>query len=238
MKTLLIAAHPGHELRIFHWLELSRPIVSILTDGSGGDKTSRLHYSEATLSAAGALPGPVFGRLPDQSWYRSILATDPIPFIETVETIAASATGEACTIVSDAVDGYNPVHDLASAVGRAVARRLEASGIETRRMVSPAVPGVRGEIALQLDLDEAATRRKLAAAQNYLPLAEEATRILAEDPRSLGREVLLEDAFDWPADFQPHWEQIGRERVRSGRYPTSITYSDHVRPIALALLDL
>lgn len=238
VKALLIVAHPGHELRIFHWLELARPIVSILTDGSGGDKASRTGYSEATLAAAGAVPGPVFGTMPDQAWYRAILERDVALFRQVVEAIVAPAAGEAaCTVVSDAADGYNPVHDLTSAVGRAVAVRLEAAGVKVRRMASAAVPGVKGDVAERLDLDEVACARKLAAVRAYQPLAEEARRILAADPASLAHETFVEDDFDWPEDFRPQWETFGADRVDAGRYRTLITYRDHVRPIARALLD-
>ena len=34
-KAALIVAHPGHELRVHHWMELARPLVLVLTDGSG-----------------------------------------------------------------------------------------------------------------------------------------------------------------------------------------------------------
>ena len=33
-RTALFVAHPGHELRIYGWLERARPQVHVLTDGS------------------------------------------------------------------------------------------------------------------------------------------------------------------------------------------------------------
>src|SRR5207253_5484219 len=32
-RAALVIAHPGHELRVYHWLRLARPSVFILTDG-------------------------------------------------------------------------------------------------------------------------------------------------------------------------------------------------------------
>lgn len=238
MQNILILAHPGHELRIFHWLERNQPVVSILTDGSGGDKDSRVAYSAASLATAGATPGPVFGPMSDQAWYQAILDGDPSPFCNVVDRIAASAAGAPeVSVVADAVDGYNPVHDLASAVGTAVARKLAAAGAAVARLASAAVPGVTGKVAQELLLDVAARQRKIAAVKAYLPLAEEAQRVLHDDPASLGREVLFEDEFDWPEDFRPHWEEFGKGRVDSGRYATRITYRDHVRPLALKILE-
>jgi hypothetical protein len=52
----LVVAHPGHELRVHHWLELTRPFVIVLTDGSGHSGQSRLASTTRVLAAAGARP--------------------------------------------------------------------------------------------------------------------------------------------------------------------------------------
>ncbi|CAN7202316.1 hypothetical protein LJR219_000551 [Phenylobacterium sp. LjRoot219] len=42
-RTALAVAHPGHELRLAKWVELTRPTVFILTSGSrSGDDRSRV----------------------------------------------------------------------------------------------------------------------------------------------------------------------------------------------------
>lgn len=238
MKTILILAHPGHELRIFHWMEKTQPIVCILTDGSGGNQVSRTAYSREAISAAGGEYGPVFGTRPDKAWYDAILAGDAAPFCKVVEEAVALGRGETTvTVIGDAVDGYNPVHDLTAAIGRAVARRLAAIGTDVTYLVSAAVPGVAGREARALVLDPAARERKAAAIQAYSPLVEEARRIYEESPESFAREVLLQQDFDWPDDFQPHWEKFARERVVSGRYSNPITYRDHVLPVARAIIE-
>ena len=81
MKTILILAHPGHELRIFHWMEQVRPVVCVLTDGSGGNQSSRTAYSIETVAAARAFLGPVFGQMPDRDWYDAILAVNVEPIL-------------------------------------------------------------------------------------------------------------------------------------------------------------
>ncbi|QOF70478.1 hypothetical protein IG197_22125 [Aminobacter sp. SR38] len=239
MTAILILAHPGHELRIFHWMEQARPIVHILTDGSGGNQSSRTDHSRETLLAAGATTGSVFGQMPDKEWYAAILAGNAAPFIEASKAMLDSvAVAAAVTVVADAVDGYNPVHDLTGAIGAAVAARLRAAGAAVTHLVSAAVPGVAGARHLELPLDAAARERKMAAVHAYAPLAEEARRIAEEAPEAFGREVLMRQDFDWPDDFEPHWEKFAKERVASGRYSNPITYRDHVRPIAQAILGL
>lgn len=237
-STILILAHPGHELRIFHWMERTRPIVCILTDGSGGNQSSRTAFSKETLAAAGAAAGPVFGSTPDKDWYSAILAGDAAPFRKVADEAFKAVEGNlAVTVVADAVDGYNPVHDLTSAIGSAVAERLSASGVAVTHLVSAAVPGVFGSNYLELSLDPAAWERKSAAVRSYAPLAEEARRIFEEAPESFGHEVLMQQDFDWPADFEPHWEKVAKERVAVGRYVDPISYRNHVLPIARAILD-
>ncbi|ODT07698.1 MAG: hypothetical protein ABS58_05955 [Mesorhizobium sp. SCN 65-20] len=238
MKTILILAHPGHELRIFHWMELSGAVVCLLTDGSGGSAASRTDYSRRAVAAAGAEVGPVFGPMSDKAWYEAILAQDSEPFRRVVDAVVAAARGaSSVTVIADAVDGYNPVHDLTSAVGAAVAARLRASHRKVISLVSAAVPGVAGRARREILLDTPARERKAAAIHAYAPLAEEARRIFDEAPESFGKETLLEQDFGWPDDFEPHWEKFARERVATGRYLTPITYRDHVLPMARAILD-
>jgi hypothetical protein len=238
MKTILILAHPGHELRIFHWMEQVRPVVCVLTDGSGGNQSSRTAYSIETVAAAGAELGPVFGQMPDRDWYDAILAVDAAPFQSVANAVLdAVQDAPAVTVVADAVDGYNPLHDLTSAIGRAVASRLAGAGSAVSHLVSAAVPGVAGVNATEVSLDAEARQRKLAALRVYVPLAEEAQRILEDAPGAFGSEVLMEQDFDWPQEFEPQWEKFARERVAAGRYSHLITYRDHVLPIARSILN-
>ncbi|HWT08976.1 MAG TPA: hypothetical protein VN329_07410, partial [Roseomonas sp.] len=79
-RPLLIVAHPGHELRLFAWMERERPLLCILTDGSGSIAPARTQYSDALARGCGALRGPVFGAMSDRDWYAAILSGDAAPF--------------------------------------------------------------------------------------------------------------------------------------------------------------
>src|SRR4029077_10013160 len=72
-RTALVVAHPGHELRIHHWLELTRPVTFILTDGSGHTDCSRLHASTTSLARTGATRGSIYGAMSDRQLYAAIL---------------------------------------------------------------------------------------------------------------------------------------------------------------------
>src|SRR5215472_7452132 len=72
-KALLIVSHPGHELRVHHWLETSKPIVLVLTDGSGSVNGSRLASTTAVLVNAGARAGTIYGRFSDRELYAALV---------------------------------------------------------------------------------------------------------------------------------------------------------------------
>jgi len=66
-KAALVIAHPGHELRVFRWLELTQPQVSVFTDGAGRSGESRLPSTTKLLEQVRAEPGTFYGCLSDRS---------------------------------------------------------------------------------------------------------------------------------------------------------------------------
>jgi hypothetical protein len=218
-------------------MEREQPFVFILSDGSGGAQNSRLDYSVAAIGSAGATLIEGSGRRSDREWYAAILAGDIAAFTQTADAIAAAALPrQAPLVVSDAADGYNPLHDLCQAIAGAVVARIARDSKAPKFLVSPATADAMGtrSIAWQLE-DEAARRKRLAISANT-PLAEEVARLLAEAPDALYTEQLLVPTFDWPENWAPEWEAFGRKRVKEGRFAAPITYRDHVLPIAKALL--
>lgn len=235
-RPFLILAHPGHELRLFNWLERHRPLVFVLSDGSGGDSEARTRFTLDMLERTGASAGGIFGPMPDRAWYDALLRRDATPFADAAFAMAAAARRHAPPlIVSDAVDGYNPLHDIAEAIGAAVTRRLRAEGLAPRHLAAPATAGAIGLPADSWTLDEAAASRKRAAADAYPPLAEEVRRVLSAEPDALRTERLLLPGFDWPGSWSPGWEEFGRRRVAEGRFAEAITYAGHVLPVVRSL---
>ena len=52
--SALVVAHPGHELRVFHWMERTRPLYCCLTEGSGGAASSRMRSTDIVLERVGS----------------------------------------------------------------------------------------------------------------------------------------------------------------------------------------
>jgi len=237
-RPLLICAHPGHELLLFHWMERFRPHVFLLTDGSGGKNPPRTKHSETCLQSVGAELINTCGVMPDRFWYEAILRCDARPFMSVVEAAETAAMRQGCAlIVSDAVDGYNPMHDLCEAIGTAVAVRLGRRAVSVEHLVNAVTPGSGAPVYAEFPLDPAALRRKRAAVDAYIPLADEARRLAQAEPRYLAVECLRKPVFNWPEIWSPAWEKIGRERLVAHVYDDLIEYQRHVRPIVKTLLD-
>ena len=242
-RMLLLMAHPGHELMLHHWMERHRPMVFALSDGSGSLGVARAERSRHVIEASGATTGPVFGLLPDADWYRAIVAQDIAPFMGVIEAMTASGTEAPFAVVSDSIEYFNPLHDLCCVVAHIVTKRINAHGGErVQHLDYPIEATSDREPSEQLVLGGPALARKHAAIANYDELKREIERRSAGMNLSdLGRETLhpARCLEMWPKDlgFEPLYEKYGRLRVGSGVYRDVITYSEHVRPLAIQLID-
>ena len=189
IRWCLAVAHPGHELAVHGWLELERPTVFTLTDGSGHLGVGRVHSTTHLLAQVDAAPGAIYGHHTDRDIYAALLAEDTGLFVGLATELAESF--EACGaggVAGEAAEGYNPVHDVWRMTVNAAVERI-------RRSTAPALlnyefplfarqdscPPERRRAAIRIELDEQAWDRKLAAAQSYPELAREAQAALTGD---------------------------------------------------------
>lgn len=245
-ETVLFIGHPGHELRIFHWLECTRPLVAVITDGSGGTSTDRIASTLHVLATVGARPlDSCIGFCTDRRAYEALLARDADFFTEMLRSTEAALSGRriAC-VTSDAIEHFNPTHDLCCLLASKLAdRHRREHGRPVRHLVFPleAAPSAgRGPANVDIRLDDDALARKLECARGYRGLREEVDGALrAFGPEAFRRECL----WDAVGPFEqvdahgtvPYYERVGRERQGAGRYSEVITLAGHVRPVARAL---
>ena len=112
-KPALVVAHPGHELKVFGWLAENAPRVYVLTDGSGANGASRLSSTTRVLGQAGATADEIFGLVSDAEVYRAILGKKAGVFLAIVDQLASSFAEHGIDFVAgDAVEGFNPTHDI------------------------------------------------------------------------------------------------------------------------------
>lgn len=246
-RAALIIAHPGHELRVHRWLELARPLVFVLTDGSGHTGRSRLASTTAVLERTGAKPGPVYGRLTDRSLYRAILGGDVDLFSSLADEISLALDAAGVDyVVGDAVEGFNPGHDVCRLLLNAALLRLDPRGgrpgnfeflLEGPPQECP--PEDRSE-AILLELDDDPLRRKLEAARSYPELAGEVEKAFAvhgwkpfrvECLRPVRYGLEIGDRFPHP----PYYESYGEKQVAAGIYREVIRFREHLAPLAASL---
>jgi hypothetical protein len=246
---VLIVAHPGHELRVYGWMERARPLACVLTDGSGGGGEARIESTTRVLGEIGARPGPVYGRMSDREVYAAILAGEHGLFLRLADELAETlARHGADCVVGDAVEGYNPSHDVCRLVINTAVRMAQPGGatMSSWDFVLVGAPGhcpahLRGA-AVFLELDDAALERKLRAAHGYPELAGEVAAALERYGQAPFRTECLRPSSPaerrgWAGEEPPFYETFGEARVAEGRYPRVLRFREHVLPLADALWE-
>lgn len=247
-KTALFVGHPGHELRVYHWLELNRPVVCCLTDGSGGLEVPRIASTSRLLSHAGATEGVIFSRVSDKALYRMLLDGQAEFFAGLVDELARSWIDAGITrVAGDAAEGVNPTHDICRFLIDATVARIrlltgrEVTNLEFMLMEHPdSCPDHLHEPAIRLHLDHDAVQRKVRAASDYAELKSEVEMALER----FGTAAFATECL-YPANTQtmlalwehepPAYERHGRQRVGVGRYEHVVLYRQHVLPVLQAI---
>lgn len=249
LRFLLFIGHPGHELRVFHWLTIARPRCLILTDGSGPDRDSRLPSTLALLEGVGASVGSLAGRLPDRELYRLIREGNPAPFIAIAEEVAQEILDhDVDAVAGDMIEGFNTGHDITRLMLNAALARIESQSnrnianyeFPLERLLPPD-PLPPQTIVLDLD-DEAFARKSRAARESYPELSSEIDRVTAKYGDGPFRREWLTPAnpdagLEWPASNAPYYEVYGAKQVAAGHYESLITFREHIQPLAHALRD-
>jgi hypothetical protein len=241
-EAQLLVAHPGHELLVHGWIGQSKPIVQVLTDGSGHSAVGRLEMTAEFLRAAGALPGVIFGRLSDREAYAMILECNTTLLLCLVMDLATEIEKQRPKmIVTDAAEGYNPVHDLCRMIAGAA---IQFAAVETKQYEYAVVNSPNSFDAMTsevfvVELDDAAHARKIDRARH------EATRLADIDELLLrhGAEAYRRERFqrvvDWTSiDLEsppPLYERFGEQRVAAHRYSHVIRRAEHLVPLRDAL---
>ncbi len=244
LPPVLVLGHPGHELRIWEWVVENRPLVFILTDGSGAKGEGRIDYSKEILLKAGATLGSWAGVFADRDIYEIILRGQVDPLIPLVRALALELERQPGRIVvADLAEGYNSAHDLCRAmVNTACDLAAENHSAVGRNLAFPLVGNPasawNGRLAhtevIKLDKPalEAkylaaagceALRAELEAAMKVCGLEAFATEYLYDAPSGVLRDAV--------PDEPPYYETYGEKRVAEGSYQNVIRYHEHMLPL-------
>ena len=247
MRTALVVGHPGHELMVHGWLETTRPLVFVFTDGSGRSNQSRLASTTKILNQAGAKRGRIYGRLTDAAAYAAILNHEFDLFVGLARELCEAFAAERIDYVAgDAFEGYNPTHDVCRLVintAVTVARRLRGhcvGNLEFSLVSQPAgchePPHANGICRL---LDDRAFAQKMAAANGYAELSGEVQATLERTSIAALRTECLRPvgpgSGEYPCDQSPFYESYGEKQVAAGHYHRVLRYHEHIAPLAEVL---
>src|SRR5258708_40254149 len=104
----LVIADPGHELWLYRWLETVRPLVFVITDGSGSGR-SRINSTREVLSTCGCTAGSIMAAFTDREIYRILLTGNIDPVLAMTLELADSLIEYGIrSVVADAFELYNP----------------------------------------------------------------------------------------------------------------------------------
>lgn len=247
-RPVLVIAHPGHELRVFAWMEHARPLVCVLTDGSGSEGAARISATTTILAQTSSRAGKVYGRLSDRAIYAAMLQQDTGTFLQLADELAGELLAErADCVVSDAIEGFNPSHDVCRLVTNAalrMARRESGEEIASFDFLlegpPDACPDDRRDTAIWVRLDDGALGRKLSAANAYTELRSEVERTVSRYGTEPFRTECLRpsesaDPYGWDPARVPYYETYGAQRVAAGAYDAVLRFREHMQPIAEAL---
>ncbi len=246
--TLFVFSHPNHELAVFGLLQRLRPRLVYLTDGGG---EQRVAQTREGLARIGLADQATFLNYAEQTFYDALLARD----VRLFEDVAGRVR-EQCHAVQprqvfcDAVEFYNPLHDLSLPIVSAALRETPEAVFEVPLVYQTAAsretyavqrlpPSRRdGQIELALSAEELAGKQH-ARAHGYAMVQQQMGPVLSElTDEHLAREIVVPAPVALPTpgpDCTLRYEWRAQRLLESGAIARAITYADHYLPVASAL---
>lgn len=119
-RWLFVFSHPNHEIAVFGLMQRLRPRLVYLTDGG---PPQRVATTQAGLQRVGLLGGAVFLNRREDALYRALVDRDVAFWRGLAQDVAAViAEAKPDRVAADAVEYYNPVHDMCLPVVMAAVR--------------------------------------------------------------------------------------------------------------------
>lgn len=156
-------------------MQRTRPLVFVLTDGSGREAQPQLASTTKTLNDVAAQTGSVYGRVSDRDIYNAFLRRDFSFFIGLAEELAEDFYRQRIDyVVGDSAEGYSPTHDacrlLVDVAVELVARRhnhkIANFDFAVVGLPDESESRLNGDL-VWLQLSDEEFSRKVAAARGY-----------------------------------------------------------------------
>lgn len=246
LPTVAVFSHPNHEIAIFAILKKLRPLIIFLTDGGG---EQRVEETRKGLESIGLLDKAVFLSHPEQAFYDALLHLDTDYFHKValeIWMVLKNARPE--QILCDAVEFYNPVHDLTLAiVGCAddapwqstfevpllyqIPGEKESYGVQT-------VPDGIDRIEIPLSAVETVVKKN-ALEKTYTILRDTLGKVILSSPGALLKETIFpaSSPLRMPDPGRVlRYEQRAAALKAEGKVKSEITHTFHFLPVVSELL--
>ncbi len=190
--------------------------------------------------------GLIYGRFTDIDIYKAVLDSDFQVFTTLTEELTHELVKDRIAyVVGDAIEGYNPAHDVCRMVINAAVELARCRhGHEIANfdflLVGDPSAGSESDQAICLRLEANTHSEKLAAAAAYPELTMDVGQALGsfgaeafhvEYLRPVDNSGLDAGLFDDP----PFYEQYGEKRVSEGYYSHVLRHRQHMVPLSEAL---
>jgi hypothetical protein len=249
---LMIFGHPGHEMALFGLLQRHRSAVVVLTDGGAAE---RIEQSRRGFHSIGLTDRVQYLGFSESSFYKALLDRDYEFFLHVARAVQAEIERmQPEQIFCDAVEFYNPVHDVTLPIVKRAARVLPQAKLfeiplayqlpgPSEHYAVQRVPPALQDRRLAYQLLEEELRKKIHARdQIYLNLREQfGPDFLGLPDTHLQREeiAVAGDPLASPASTgrEMRYERRAKALQKEGAIKEVITYADHFRPVAESLIS-
>lgn len=246
MKTLLFVGHPGHELLAYKFLKDYKPDVIFLTTGSGNKDQPRIAGSVDLVESLGLKVYQPFAPFTDRQIYDLIMGGDFEAFDKVRDALKNFILEHNIQrVVGDALEGFNPSHDLCRYIINSTVKVLEPGSVLNYDFLQDEVfrnaDFEEGTSDIILKLNDGEMESKLGACRAYGQLKFEVDRFFdrygadffkLEYFRKIND---LDQICTWQGEM-PFYEVHGRKRVEEGIYAQTLLFENHMKPLAEFLL--
>jgi hypothetical protein len=251
---LNVFSHPNHELALFGMEQRLKPHFVYLTDGGGEDRVQQTYEG---LRSMGLLGRAHFLNHPEHDFYDRLLDVDAEFFVDVAEQLRQIIDQIKPDIICcDAVEFYNPVHDVALPIVRAALRGFAGKPVvyeiplvyqqpleDGVSYVCQRIPGSRAADCHRLELKPEELSNKLNARQGIYTLLGEQMGATLQDLSSahLGVEEVALARMRVPQvaeDQVLRYEWRAEKLLREGKIDRMIRYRENYLPVAAALFGV
>jgi hypothetical protein len=251
-ENLMVFSHPNHELAVYGLIQKLKPRLIYLTDGGGRERVAQ---TEEGLAKIGLLQRATFLPFTEDQFYQGLLDHDHGLFEKVTMALAgAMDMGPFDRVFCDAVEFYNPVHDIALPLVRAALNTIHRDGCPIfevplifqvpgpeEKYTCQRLPQMEAEAEIAFDLDDSQAKNKRVASEAVYTLLQAQLRpALGAPPEALiQREVVMRAPVELrlPGPGRVlRYEWRAQRLFDAGKIKRKITHAGHFLPVAESLL--